>query len=346
MTAIAMGQAKTSPKVPPTLKTRPTTAAASSSNLPEEAPVATIQGLCEKPPDSSATPADCQTVITRAQFEKALNAVQPNMPAARKKQFAENYVNVLLLSEKGHELGLDTGADFEEQMYLARIQLLAKMAVERIQKNSAQISENDIADYYKAHPGDFRTISFERLYVPKQKQVETAGQKPNDPDIQKKREESEADMRQEAEKLRERAAAGEDFPKLQQEAYDAANYKVKAENTRVDNARKNSIPAGDAAIFELKKGEVSPVLNEPTGFLVYKIEDKQDLPLANVREEIARSVIAEKTKKAIEELQSSIKTTFDESYFATPAAPSLRNPNELPVIPQPQPTGNKPTGNK
>jgi len=341
MTTIALGQGRTSPKAPPTLKTRPASAGASTSNLPSDTPVVTIQGLCEKPPNSSATPADCQTVITRAQFEKALNAVQPNMPPARKKPFAENYINVLLLSEKGHELGLDTGADFEEQMYLARIQLLAKMAVERIQRDSAQISETDIADYYKAHAADFRAISFERLYVPKQKQIEGASQRPNDPDIQKKREESEAGMRQEAEKLRERAAAGEDFRKLQQEAYDTADYKVKAENTRVDNARKNSVPAGDAAIFDLKKGEVSPVLNEPTGFLIYKIEDKQDLPLASVREEIVRSVVAEKTRKTIEELQSSIKTTFDESYFAVPAPPSLRNPNELPVIPQQQPTGNK-----
>lgn len=342
MAAMALGQARTPPATPPTLKTRPSPpAGASSSNLPADAPVATVQGLCERPPNSSATPADCETVITRAQFEKAVNAVQPNMPAAQRKDFAERYIRILIFSEKAHELGLDVGPDFDEQMYLARIQLLAKLAVERIQKESAQVTEADIEDYYKTHAADFRTVSFERLYVPKQKQIEGTGQKPNDPDIQKKREASESEMKQEADKLHERAVAGEDFAKLQQEAYDLANYKVKAQNPRVDNARKNSIPATDLAIFDLKKGEVSPVFNDPTGFLIYKIQDKQDLPVASVREEIARSVVAERTRKEIEELQGSIKTTLDESYFATPAPPSLRNPNELPVIPQQQPTGNK-----
>jgi len=343
LAAIAVGQAKTPQNAPaPTLKTRPVPPAGeTSSNLPPDAPVATLQGLCERPPDSSATPADCTTVITRAQFEKAVNAVQPNMPATQRKQFVENYIRVLIFSEKAHELGLDQGPDFDEQMYLARIQLLARQAIERIQKDSAQISEAEIGDYYKAHAADFRTVSFERLYVPKQKQIENAPQKPNDPDVQKKREESEVEMRQEADKLRERAAAGDDFAKLQQEAYDLANYKMKAQNPRVDNVRKNSIPASDVAIFDLKKGEISPVFNDPTGFLIYKIEDKQDLPLASVREEIARAVLTEKTRKAVQDLENSVKTTLDQSYFATPAPPSLRNPNELPVIPQQQPTGKK-----
>jgi len=341
LAGIALGQANSSSSAAkPVLTPRPAGPTGTAASVSPDTPVLTIQGLCEKPAGSSATPADCQTVITRAEFEKVADAVQPNMPQASKKQFGTNYVMALVLAEKAHELGLDHGPQFDESMKLARLQNLARLAAARIQKDAAQVPQSDIEDYYRAHEGDYKTVSFDRLYVPKQKQVEAAAQKPNDPDAQKKREESEAQMKEEADKLRARAAAGEDFAKLQQEAYDLANYKLKAPNPRVDNARKTSIPATDVGIFDLKKGEVSQVFSDPTGFLIYKIDDIQQLPVTSVHDEIARTIQGERTKNAFDSLSKSTKTTFDESYFATPPPPSLRSPNELPVIKNSEP-GNK-----
>lgn len=305
-----------------------------------DAPVVTIQGLCEKPAGSSATSSDCKTVITRAEFEKTVNAVQANMPAAARKQFVNRYVLVLVLAEKAHELGLDQGPQFDEVMYIARLQNLARLAGERIQKDAAQVSDSEIEEYYRAHSADFKTISFERLFVPKQKQMDSPAQKANDPEMQKKREESEAAMKEEADKLRARAAAGEDFAKLQQEAYAFANYKLKAPSPRMDKVRKAGVPAGDVSIFDLKKGEVSQVFNGPAGFTVYKVDELQELPLAGARDEIMHALQNEKTKSAFESVQNSTKTTLDESYFATPAPPSLKNPSELPTA------GNPPPGNK
>jgi hypothetical protein len=346
LAGVALGQStspSSSPKSKPTLKPRPSAPGSSAttsetpSNVSPDTPVITVQGLCERPGGSTATPSDCKTVITRAEFEKITNAVQPNMPPAAKKQFVNRYVMVLLLSEKAHELGLDQGPEFDEQMYLARIQNLARLAGERLQKDASQVSDGDIDEYYRAHSADFKAISFERLYVPKQKQVDTTTQKPNDPDVQKKREESEAAMKEEADKLRARAAAGEDIAKLQQEAYEFADYKLKAPNPRMDKVRKASIPPADVSIFELKKGEVSQVFNDPAGFMVYKVEAVEDLPIASVREEIARTLQTEKTKSAFDSLQNSAKTTLDESYFATPAPPSLKNPGEAPTAENPAP---------
>lgn len=338
--ALASGQAqKPAPAPAPALKARPSTALETEnpSSVAADSPVVTVDGLCQRPPNSSATPADCRTVITRSEFEKVMNAVQPNMPPAAKKQFVNRYVVVLLLAEKAHEMGLDQGPDFEEQMRLARLQTLARLAGERMQSDASHIAESDIQEYYQAHSADFKTISFDRLYVPKQKQVDNSAQKSNDPDAQKKREESEAAMKEEAAKLRVRAAAGEDFAKLQQEAYDFANYKLKAPNTRVENVRKSNVPPGDVSIFDLKKGDVSQVFNDPAGFMIYKVEGSEQLPLASVREEVARTLQAENTRKAFDELQGSIKTTLNESYFAVPAPPSLKSPGEQPAAEQPAP---------
>jgi PPIC-type PPIASE domain len=298
-----------------------------SSSVAPDAPVITINGVCDK---GTASGADCKTVITREQFEKIIKSVQPNMPKAAQRQFANRYVNILLLSQKAHELGLDKGPEFDQQMYLQRLQVTARLAAEQLQKEGAKVSDQEITDYYSAHTGDFRTISYERIYVPKQKSTDASAQKANDSDAQKKREASEADMKAEADKLRVRAAAGEDFVKLQQEAYDFANMKLKANNAPVQKVRKSSLSPADQAIFDLKKGDVSQVLADPQGYMIYKVQDFQEVPLADVREEVSRTLAGEKTKSAMELFQKTAATgtTYDSTYFATPTAPSLRNPGE------------------
>jgi hypothetical protein len=325
----------------PTLKTRP---ADPNELIPNtvvgpDTPVITVNGLCERTGNGNATPADCNTVITRAEFEKVVNAVQPNMSQAARKQFATRYVTVLLLADKAHDMGLDKGPQFDEEMYLARIQLLAREAGQELQKNAANVSDSAISDYYQQHMDDYRTISFDRIFIPRQKQMENAAQKPNDPDAQKKREASETEMKTEADKLRARAAAGEDFAKLQQEAYAFAGSKAKPVPVKLENQRKNSIPPTDSSIFNLKKGDVSELYSDPSGYRIYKVEEITTLPLASVHEEIARTLQGQNLKTSFESLQNSAKTTYDERYFASPAPPSLKHPNETPTT-QPHAPGN------
>jgi hypothetical protein len=332
LVASMMGQSK-APM--PQLKPRPAeSATAGASNLPPDTPVITIQGLCEKPAGSSATPSDCKTVITRAEFEKVLNVAAPNLPKNQLKQFAGRYVVALVVAEKAHEQGLDQSPEFQELMTLQRLQVLDRLASDQMQREAAKVTDNEIEEFYRQHQADFKTVSYDKLYVPKEKQFEGP---PADPDLQKKRQASESDMKEEADKLRARAAAGEDFTKLQQDAYDFAGFKAKASNTHVNGISKTAVPSTEAAIFDLKKGEVSQVLSTGQGFMIYKVDDVQDRPLADVRSEIARRLQGEKMKAVSEQLQKSASesTTFDEAYFATPAPPTLLNPGEVPSAPNP-----------
>ena len=329
----AIGQT-TKPAPTPTLKPRPSESneLIPNSSVAPDAPVITIQGLCEKPADSNATPADCTTVITRADFEKLVNAVQPNMPPANRKPFATRYVTILLLAEKAHEMGLDKTPDFDEQMYIARLQLLARQAGEKMQRDATNVPDSEISDYYQQHASDYKTISFDRIYIPKQKQVETSAQ-PNELHAQKGPGTSEADLKDEADKLRARAAAGEDPNKLQLEANEFAGNRAQGADVKVENMRRASIPTSDTGIFDLKAGEVSQVFSDATGYRIYKVEEIKELPLTSVHDEIARAMQGQNMKNSYDSLQNSAKTTFDNTYFATPGAPSLRNPGEKPASP-------------
>lgn len=301
-----------------------------------DAAVITIKGVCEKSAGGSA-PADCNTIVTRSQFEKIVAAVQPNMAKQVQKRMATQLVQFLVLAAKAHEMGLDQGPEFDEQMYLSRVELLARLAGQQIQKDAGKVSDADIESYYKEHSADFKTISYDKIYVPKQKMGETVP--PNDPEAQKNREASQAEMKQEAGKLRARAAAGGDFVKLQQEAYDFAGMKLvaSASNTHVDKVAKAHMPGNDASIFELKDGDVSQVIDDPQGFMIYKVQASQSQPLADVRDEVTHAVQSEKLKAASEGLQKQMSqdTTYNDAFFAVPAPPTLRMPGEEAPAPAP-----------
>jgi hypothetical protein len=287
-----------------------------------DAPVITIQGVCQ---NASAAP-DCKTVITRADFEKIANAIAPNLPKQQRKSLASQYVSALVLEQQAHQMGLDQGPAFEEKLHLQRLQLAARMVSENIQKQAGQSTDQEIDAYYKQHVNDFQSISYDKLYVPKQKQPATAGQE---------QPASETAMKDEADKLRARAAAGEDFTKLQQQAYDFSGQKLTAtaDSTRVNNVPKNRFPPSDASVFDLKVGEVSPVLTDPQAYMIYKIEAKQPQPLTDVHDEILKALQQQKLQKASEDLRKTVtdKTIYDNAYFEVPAAPSLRNPGEAPA---------------
>src|SRR5271168_3313480 len=88
LATMAWGQGASST---PTPATQPSAAApagntaqsqeAEASKVAPDTPVITINGSCENPPAAKAADSNCKTVITRAEFERILDAVQPNMPA-------------------------------------------------------------------------------------------------------------------------------------------------------------------------------------------------------------------------------------------------------------------------
>ena len=308
-----------------------------------DAPIITLDGVCDK----GTAAADCKTVVTRAEFERMVNALMPNMPKQQQKGFAARYAAALLLAQRAHDQGLDKTPEFEVQLQLQRLQTLAQLGQQSMDREAAQVSDADIAAYYKQHTNDFQLLSYDRLYIPKQKQTDAASLKPNDPEAQKQREASEAAMKEEADKLRARAAGGEDFTKLQQDAYDFSGQKLKATSTRVDNVAKAHFPPSDTSVFDLKIGEVSPVLNDPQAYMIYKVEAKKDQPLEEVKPEITRILQQQKVQQARQDLQKTAaeKTKLDEAYFAVPAPPSLREPGES-AAPSAPSTGTKPSGKK
>ena len=278
-------------------------------------PLITIAGLCDKSSDDEAKASGCETVITRAQFERLINAVQPNMPSRGRREFAERYADALVLAKKAEQIGLDKGPNYEEQIKIARIQILSQDIKKMIQEKASQISDQDVEDYYHHNAARFERALVDRIYIPRTRQLpSSSNSKLDDGDRQKTPQESEQTMKEEANRLRERAIAGEGFTKLQADAYQFAGIKSSAPNTSLE-IRRISLPPTQASVMDLKPGEISQVFNDANGYFVYKIRTKETLSLDQTREEIKATLRSQRMKDEMQGIQNSATSTLDESYF-------------------------------
>jgi len=214
--------------------------------------VITIDGLCENPVADKAALSGCKTVITRSEFEKLADAIQPNMKGRARREFALNYATALVMAKKAEQLGLDKGARFDEQMKLARIQVLSQDLKRAIQSEASQIADADIERYYHDNISSFDVAEMERIYVPKTQDIAASSDETSSGSARvSQQQEAQEFMKEAANKLRTRAANGEDFNTLQAEAYKIAGIKATA-NPRLGKIRRISLPPNDERVFYLQ----------------------------------------------------------------------------------------------
>jgi hypothetical protein len=299
--------------------------------------------MCDKPPADKTNTAGCKTVVTRAEFEQLIKAVAPTMDPATRKQLASQYGTALVMVHKAHEMGLDQGPRFQELMRVARIGVITKELGQKLQEEAEKVSEKEIETYYQNNQSMFEEVDLQRIFIPRTKQLPESESKDKPDDeasktaAKKEQQESEDAMKKLAEGLRARAAAGEDFGKLQDEAVAASGFKGKPP-TKLGKVRRTSLPADQTEIFNLKAGETSQLITSAPGYLVYKVGAKDTLPLDQVREEILTALQSQHMQNAMQAIQQSATPELNEKYFgdATADAPGGHAPNGEAAKPAPK----------
>jgi len=339
-----------------------------SASVPPNAPVITVNGVCPavpKPaaaaaakgatakPAARAKPADCKTVITKADFEKLANAVAPNTTPQQKKQLAGVLPRLIAMSAEAKKEGLDKKPAFDETVKFVKMQVLTNQLQRQIQEEAAKITDADLEKYYKDNPQTFEQYNIDRIFVPRTKQAEndakekeeddeklTDEQKKAKEDAEKaKVEEGEKAMTKLADDIRARAAAGEDIAKLQKEAFDAAGMKIESPNINLPNVRRTGLPQGHSAVFDLKQGEVSQVISDSGGHYIYKVNSKSMVPFDQAKNEIHGKLQNDRMREKMEKLNNSFKVDTNEAYFG----PGGVGPMPPPRMPRPRP-GMPPAG--
>lgn len=285
----------------------------SSAEVPMDAAVLTIKGFCPKQNGQSGKASDkssCETVITRAQFEQLASAIRPNASASVKQQLASLYPRMLVMSERAEELGLEKLPPYEQMIAFSRMQILSQGLTRRLQQQ-ATVSDQEISNYYHVHGADFEEYTLERLFIPLRKQTADAkNQGAGEMRVGR------MELEELAESLQKRAAAEEDLLQLQKEAFAQAGITVAAPSVNMGKVRRSALPAGQAAILELKPGQVSEVISDAGGHYIYKLDAKTQISFDQAESEIRHALENQRAQDELDKIQHSYSTEMNQAYFA------------------------------
>lgn len=300
--------------------------AAKEPPLPPSTAVITIQGMCgaRKPAAGAAgAKAPCATKITKADFDRLVKlVVPPNQPAVPtlRRNLAQRYVELLAIANAAEKAGVQKSPEFA----LLRLRALAEAYQRELDEKYRNPPPGEVEAYYKQHQGDFESVTLRRIYIPK-----------NDPAGKGTADEKAAFTKKAtalADDLRDRAAKGGDLDALQKEAYSKLGLTSSPPTTQVGPVRKGALPpATEKELFALNAGGVAKV-DEPTAIVIYKVENKQTLPMATVKDEIARTLHRQKMEARLKEITSNVKADYNNTYFGPPTPPV---PGTRPVPPTP-----------
>ena len=339
---LAWGQAGQSAPPPP----QPGQASAdTSASVPDDAAVLTINGICASPAQSQGTSAssDCKTVITKAEFEKLVNALAPNANNQQKKQLAGVLPRLMAMSKQAKERGMDQSEMYKETLEYVKMQVLSNQLQRKLQEEAADISDADLEKYYKENPDAFEQFNVDRVFVPRTKQVETEAdddektdkltaqqKKAKDDAEEAKKKQNEQAMTKLADDLRARAAAGEDITKLQKEAFEKAGMKIESPTVNLPSVRRNGLPQAHTVIFDLKPGEVSQVISDAGGHYIYKMNSKTSVPFDQAKTEIRGKLQNDRMREKMDKLNASFSAVPNEAYFG-PGGVGPTPPQRVPL---------------
>jgi len=257
---------------------------------------------------------DCKTEVTRAQFEKLIDSLSPQMDGSSRIRIAVLYPEILLFASKARALGLDQSPKFQEKVKYNYLQLLWKTYEEYLAQQYSAISDSDVDEYYKEHPETFLELNLRRIFVPKKRKH---SQFPASPaEIEPMRSADEAVMKAEAGEVRRKALAGANFEKLEADAYKFAAYEAdEAPDVNLGPTNRVEMPMEYAqVVFKLKVGQISELIPALEGWHIVKVLSERSIPLSEAKDLLAQI----RLKDSHELLRRTLKSKFNDAYFNTP----------------------------
>jgi hypothetical protein len=320
-------------------------ATAPQSQVAPDDPVITVNDFC---PSGTLPDGSCKTIVTRAQFEKLTEALQPGMSLPVRLQVANSYAKIMQMAAAAENRGLEHSSVFAEEMRYARMQLLSQDLSRALQEEANHISDTELEDYYEKNRSAFEEATVARIFIPHTKQLANAGPKRQSMIVNAhataRAEETKATtasgeaqnqldelfMTELAADLRRRAANDEDPEKLQAEAYAAAGVPGVIPQTAMQHVRRATLPPQHESVMDLKPGEVSQVFSDPGGgHFIYKMIGKWVLTFENAKPEIRAQISTQRFRDSMKPFQDD--TIFNDAYFNPPGRLTTqphRNPKD------------------
>ncbi len=288
-------------------------------------------GLAQDKPAATPAPAAATTAaqadpiviaagglsIRQSEFESALKSLpaeyQQYAQGAGKKQFAEDYLRMKMLSAEGLKNGLDKDPEVVSQLALMKENLVAQAQLARIEKGIT-VSDEELKKKYEENKGQYEQVKARHILIAFK----------GSPAAQEgKAELTEEQAKAKAEELRTKIAGGASFDELAKTESDDVGSGARGGDLGTFG-RGQMVPEFEKATFEAKVGEVTPVVRTQFGYHIIKVDEHNNTPFEQVKPTLEKNERQAKMQAKLEEMKANAKVTFNDSYFgpapaATPA---------------------------
>ncbi|MFB3915462.1 MAG: peptidylprolyl isomerase [Terriglobales bacterium] len=218
------------------------------------------------------------------------------------------YARLLTAAIEAEKQNLEKNPETQELVRFSRMQALAQELSRKLLQD-AQPGAEQTQKYYQDNASQFEEITLRRILLPASSKNVTKDE-----------------MKQFAEQLQKRAAAGEDFDKLQKEGYEKAGMQNPPSTTVV--LRVQNLTPEEEAAAKLKPGEVSQVISQPTTSLIYKLAQRKPIPFDKVKPEIEATLRQQNYQAEVEKLLNSSPPTLSDAYFGAEPGQAVEGPNQ------------------
>jgi len=262
--------------------------------------------------------------ITEAQFDNMINAIpaqyQQFARGAGKRQFAEQIVQVKMLSQEAEKRKIDQEPKIREEVAFQRENLLAQAMFLSLQE-SVKVDDAAVEKYYNEHKSEYEVLKARHILVRvKGAPMQAIPGKPEYPDDE---------ALKKAQEIRARIVGGEDFATVAKAESDDAG--SGAQGGDLGEFRKGMmVPPFEQAAFAAKVNEISQPVKTPFGYHIIKVESHVTKSLAEARPDIEKKVRPEIARSAITDLRKGATVQMDDAFFG-PAAPPAPGPAAPPA---------------
>lgn len=286
---------------------------ASLAEVPANTPVVTLKGICNPAKDPASN--DCKTVFTRAEMDRIVSTMTPSAPNVPPRQIVIDHVRMLAAAALAEEHKLEknptVAKELEGQDRLGSMRVLARAFYKQIEDEAGNPSMAEMQQYYAQHSAEFEEGEIWRLSIPKI--AVSNGGKRIDP----------ATLLAVMDGLHRQAVAGFNFDQIQLQAYKDLGLTVAPPPTRLTAARRSNLSPDEAKVFDLRPGEVSPVIESYTSLVILKLISSRTAPLDSVLPEIRSDLKPFLFKKQIESASKNVAAEFNLAYLGISSQPVL-----------------------
>jgi parvulin-like peptidyl-prolyl isomerase len=220
------------------------------------------------------------------------------------------------LMEDAEKAGVDKQSPYREQLITSRLQFLAQTEI-NVVGNAMAVTEEDEHKYYNENPDKFKEVKVRAIFVAFNNNPAALKAVPDTKKLP-----TEAEAKAKIENLEKEIKAGADFGKLARENSDDQASAAKDGDFGSVNEESAYPSPIKAAVFALKKGELSAPLRQPGGFYLLRAEEVGQQPFGDIFGQIAQTLRKAKSQEWLKGLLTQYNVKVENPAYFAPRVPA------------------------